>query len=187
MDVAWSSPLNPQEKLFITSTEIWRKYLTASLKTCKDELERQTNNQVRENRRAMDRRARKAFEDEHKGPSKFAGKRAEHRTQEELRWRVPHGLQWVEEHEDGRDETWADRLAQLQRTCPGVRIHHTTGEACVGVMQVSRQTEEEVQIGIEDAGNIRKRCCMLTCSGASFFACSKKTHVNIGTYFYTHV
>jgi len=59
---------------------------TASLKTCKDELDKQTNNQIRENRRAMDRRARKAFEDEHKGPSKFAGKRAEHRTQEELRW-----------------------------------------------------------------------------------------------------
>jgi len=104
MDVAWSSPLNPQEKLLITSTELWRKYLTASLKTCKDELEKQTNNQIRENRRAMDRRARKAFEDEHKGPSKFAGKRAEHRTQEELRWRVPHGLQWVERHEDSRDE-----------------------------------------------------------------------------------
>jgi hypothetical protein len=123
MDVAYSSPLNPQKKLFITSTEIWRKYLTASLKTCKDKLERQTNNQIRENRRAMDRRARKAFEDEHKGPSKFAGKRAEHRTQEELRCRVPHGLQWVERHEDSRDEMWAARLAQLQRTMP--RHPHT--------------------------------------------------------------
>jgi hypothetical protein len=56
--------------------------------------EKQTNSQIRENRRAMDKRARRAFEDEHKGPSKFAGKRVEHRTQEELRWRVPHGLQW---------------------------------------------------------------------------------------------
>ena len=95
---------------------------TASLKTCKDELEKQTNNQMRENRRAMDRRARKAFEDEHKGTSKLAGKRAEHRTQEELRWRVPH-LQWVESHEDNQDEMWAARLAQLQRTCP--RHSHT--------------------------------------------------------------
>ena len=60
MDVAWSSPLNPQEKLLITSTELWKKYLTASLKACKDELEKQTNSQIRENRRAMDRRARKA-------------------------------------------------------------------------------------------------------------------------------
>jgi hypothetical protein len=152
MDVAWSSPLNPQEKLLITSTELWKKYLTASLKTCKDELEKQTNNQIRENRRAMDRRARKAFEDEHRGPSKFAGKRAEHRTQEELRWRVPHGLQWVERHEDSRDEMWAVRLAQLQRTCPGIRIHHTTGEACVGVMQMGKQTEEEIRRRIESAG-----------------------------------
>ena len=61
----------------------------------------------------MDRRARKAFEDEHKGPSKFAGKRVEHRTQEELRWRVPHGLQRVERHEDNRDEMWAARLADM--------------------------------------------------------------------------
>ena len=78
MDVAWSSPLSPQEKLSITSTESWVKYLAASLKLCKEELERQPHNQVRENRRAMDRRAKKAVEDEHKGPSKFAGKRAEH-------------------------------------------------------------------------------------------------------------
>ena len=103
MDVAWSSPLSPQEKLLITSTELWKEYLTASLRMCKNELEKQTNGQIRENRRAMDKRARRAFEDEHKGPSKFAGKRVEHRTQEELRWRVPHGLQWVEKHEDHRD------------------------------------------------------------------------------------
>jgi hypothetical protein len=109
-------------------------------------------NSIRENRRVMDRRARKAFEDEHKGPSKFAGKRAEHRTQEELRWQVPHGLQWVERHEDSRDEMWAARLSQLQRTCPGIRIHHATGEACVGVMQMGKQTEEEIRRIIECAG-----------------------------------
>ena len=113
MDVAWSSPLSPQEKLLITSTELWKEYLTASLKMCKNELEKQTNSQIRENRRAMDRRARRAFEDEHKGPSKFADKRVEHRTQEELRWRVPHGLQWVEKHEDHRDAVLASRLAHL--------------------------------------------------------------------------
>jgi hypothetical protein len=100
MDVAWSSPLSPQEKVVHHINRSLEEVLDASLKSCKEELERQTNNQVRENRRAMDRRARKAFEDEHKGPSKFAGKRAEHRTQEELRWRVPHGLQWVERHEE---------------------------------------------------------------------------------------
>jgi hypothetical protein len=85
MDIAWSSPLSPQEKLSITSTAAWMKYLGTSLKSCKEELDRQTHNQVRENRRAMDRRAKRAFEDERKGPSKFAGKRAEHRTQDELR------------------------------------------------------------------------------------------------------
>jgi hypothetical protein len=131
-------PLSPQEKLLIASTELWKEYLTASLKMCKNELEKQTNSQIRENRRAMDRRARRAFEDEHKGPSKFAGKRVEHRTQEELRWRVPHGLQWVEKYEDHRDEVWATRLAHLQKVCPNINIHHTTGETCVGVMQIGK-------------------------------------------------
>jgi hypothetical protein len=115
MDIAWSPPLRPQEKLSITSTEAWMKYLAASLKSCKEDLERQTHNQVRENRRAMDRRARRAFENEHKGPSKFAGKRAEHRTQEAFRWRVPNGLQWVEWQDKARDEVWEERLAALAR------------------------------------------------------------------------
>jgi hypothetical protein len=152
MDVAWSSPLSPQEKVSITSTEPWRRYLIASLKLCKQELERHTSSQVRENRRAMDRRARKAFEDEHKGPSKFAGKRAEHRTQEELRWRVPHGIQWVEWQENARDDMWAERMVILRQECPGIQVHQITGDACVGVMQVGRQAEEEVQRRIKDAG-----------------------------------
>jgi hypothetical protein len=95
MNIAWSSPLSPQEKSSITSTDAWTKYLGASLKACRGELERQTHKQVRDNRRALDRRAKKAFEDEHKGPSKFAGKRVEPRTEDALRWRVPTGLQWV--------------------------------------------------------------------------------------------
>jgi hypothetical protein len=133
MDIAWSSPLSPQEKLSITSTEAWTKYLVASLKSCRGELERQTHKQIRENRRALDRRAKKAFDDEQKGPSKFAGKRAEHRTQEALRWRVPNGLQWVEWHDKALDETWGERLALLQQECPGIRVHHTVGDACVDV------------------------------------------------------
>jgi hypothetical protein len=141
MDVAWSSPLSPQEKLSIPSTESWRKYLVASLKSCKEELERQTNSQVRENRRAMDRRSKKAFEDEHKGSSKFAGKRAEHRTQEELKWRVPHGIQWVEWQENARDEVWAERMALLRQECPGIQVHQITGNMCVGVMQVGKPAE----------------------------------------------
>jgi hypothetical protein len=152
MDVAWRSPLSPQEKLSITSTEPWMKYLAASLKSCKEEVERQMHNQVRDNRRAMDRRAKRAFEDEHKGPSKFAGKRAEHRTQEELRWRVPNGIHWVEWREKARDEVWEERLALLHQECPGIQVHHITGNTCVGVMQVDRQAEEEVQRRITEAG-----------------------------------
>jgi hypothetical protein len=110
MDMAWSSLLSPQEKLSITLTDAWTKYLVANLKACRGERDRQTHKQVCDNRLALDRRAKKAFEDEHTGPSKFAGKRVEHLTQDTLRWRVPTGLQWVECHkESGRD---ADRHAR---------------------------------------------------------------------------
>jgi hypothetical protein len=128
------------------------KYLVTSLKSCKEELERQTHNQVRENRRAMDRRAKRAFEDEHKGPSKFAGKRAEHLTQEELRWRVPNGLKWVEWQEEARDGVWEERLVLLHRECPRIQVHHIVEDACVGVIQVGKQAEEEVQKRITAAG-----------------------------------
>ena len=111
MDIALNSPLSPLEKLSITSTEAWTKYLRASLKSCKEDLERQTHTQVRENRRSLDRRARKAFEDEHKGPCKFAGKRTEHRNQA-LNSRVPHG--WVEWHDRALDAEWDERLAMVR-------------------------------------------------------------------------
>jgi hypothetical protein len=100
----------------------------------------------------MDRRARRAFEDEHKGPSKFAGKRAEHRSQEALRWRVPNGLQWVEWQDNARDEEWEERRALLQQECPCIQVHHIVEDACVGVMQVGRQAEEEIQRRITAAG-----------------------------------
>jgi hypothetical protein len=60
MDIAWSSPLSPKKKWSITSTEAWMKFFVASLKSCKEELELQTHNQVREIRRSMDRRAKRA-------------------------------------------------------------------------------------------------------------------------------
>ena len=152
MDIAWSSPLSPQEKLFITSTESWARYLNACLKSCRGELERRTNEQIRDNRRVMDRRARKAFEDEPKGPSKFAGRRAEHRTQDTLRWRVPVGLQWVEWHDGTWDDTWKERLTLLQETCPGIKAHHIVGDACVGRLQVRAHEEAEMQDLITAAG-----------------------------------
>ena len=127
MDIALNSLLSPLQKLSITSTEAWTKYLLASLKSCKEDLERHTHTQVRENWRALDRRAKKAFEDEHKGPSKFAGKRTEHLTQEALKWRVPHGLQWVEWHDRVLDVEWDERLALLRQVCPGIQVHHMVG------------------------------------------------------------
>jgi hypothetical protein len=63
MDIAWSSPLSPQEKLSITSTDAGTKYLVASLKACRGEQEQQTHKQLSDNRRVLDRPSEKVFED----------------------------------------------------------------------------------------------------------------------------
>jgi hypothetical protein len=65
---------------------------------------------------------------------------------------VPHGIQWVEWQENARDEVRAERMALLRQECPGIQVQQITGNACVGVMQVGRQAEEEVQRRIKDAG-----------------------------------
>ena len=87
-----------------------------------------------------------------KGHVNLQAKRTEHRTQEELRWRVPNGLHWVEWQEQARDEVWVERLARLHQECLGIRVHHITGNACVGVTQVGKYTEEEAPRRIKDAG-----------------------------------
>jgi hypothetical protein len=66
---------------------------------------------------------------------------------------VPHGIQWVEWQENARDEVWAERMALLRQECPGIQVQQMTGNAWVGVMQVGRQAEEEVQRRIKDAGD----------------------------------
>jgi hypothetical protein len=47
---------------------------------------------------------------------------------------------------------WAERMVLLRQECPGIQVQQITGNACVGVMQVGRQAEEEVQRRIKDAG-----------------------------------
>jgi hypothetical protein len=58
----------------------------------------------------------------------------------------------VEWQDKARDEVWEERLALLQQECPGIQVHHMVGDACVGVMQVGKQAEEEVQRRITAAG-----------------------------------
>ncbi len=65
---------------------------------------------------------------------------------------MPHGIQWVEWHENARDAMWTERLALLRKECPGIQVHHITDHARVGVMQVGKQTEEEVHKRVRDAG-----------------------------------
>ena len=102
----------------------------------------------------MDKRARRAFEDEHKGPSKFAGKRAEHRTQEELRWRVPHGLQWVEKHEDHRDAVWATTYRRYALTS-------------ISIIQQLAQSWMAPTIGPENISNVDRHTEVMSRSSSS--------------------
>ena len=70
---------------------------------------------------------------------------------------MPHGIQWVEWQENAHDEVRAERMALLHRECPGIQVQQITGNACVGVMQVGRQAEEEVQRRIKDAGQVHEK------------------------------
>ena len=79
----------------------------------------------------MDRRAKKAFENEHKGPSKFAGKRVGNRQPELLRWTVPVGFQWVVEGDQLGEVQWAARIQKLREACPGAEVALDVGNVRV--------------------------------------------------------
>ena len=79
----------------MTASAHWKSLLEERVRVSKEALCSLTQQQVHESRREMDRRARRAFENEHKGPSKFTGKQGSSHQPELLRWAVPVGLQWV--------------------------------------------------------------------------------------------
>ena len=128
--------LSVQEELAVVNSSHWKSLLEERVRVSKEALRSLTQRQVHESRREMDRRARRAFENEHKGPSKFTGKQGRSHQPELLRWAVPVGLQWVSR--GGAEEVTEVqmRAQELRQRHPGAVVTVESGEVCVAIVPV---------------------------------------------------
>ena len=144
-DIGWHAErsLTTSDKLTVTHSSHWKSLLEERVRVNKETIRLLTQKQVTDSRIEMDRRAKKAFENEHKGPSKFAGKRVGNRQPELLRWAVPVGFQWVVEGDQLEEVQWEARVQRLREACPGAEVALDVGNVCVAVMQVKEQQMEQ--------------------------------------------
>jgi hypothetical protein len=117
-----------------------------------------TQAQVQESRRDMDFRARRAFEQEHKGPSKFAGKRLNSRQPELLRWAVPVGFQWIAHCGPEELGLWQRRAKEIRRACPSAKVLTEMGDVCVAVVPVRGARMDQAEMRIADACKSWSKC-----------------------------
>ena len=144
--------LTTSDKLAVIHSSHWRSLLEERIRVNKEAIRLLTQKQVTASRIEMDRRAKKAFENEHKGPSKFAGKRVGSRQPELLRWTVPVGFQWVVEGDQLGEVQWAARIQKLREACPGAEVALDAGNVCVAVLQVKEQQMEQALQWTRQAG-----------------------------------
>jgi len=78
-----------QEAHHVALCPQWNIVLNAMIESHRNELQSKAIQQDRWNNREADRRAEKAFLEEHKGPGKFSGNYGPQPTQTELVWRMP--------------------------------------------------------------------------------------------------
>ena len=123
----------------------WSMITSARLSTATHAGSIPTQRQVHDSRKEMDRRARHAFENEHKGPSKFTGKQGRSHQPEMLRWAVPVGLQWVSRGSAEERARAMERARGLRQKHPGAVVTVESGEVCVAVVPIQGQ-------GMEKAG-----------------------------------
>ena len=151
LDFSALGRLDVQEELAVVNSSHWKSLLEERVRVSKEALRSLTQRQVHESRREMDRRARSAFENEHKGPSKFTGKQGRSHQPELLRWAVPVGLQWVSR---GGTEEVAEvqmRAQELQHKHPGAVITVESGEVCVAIVPVRGQGMERALLKVKEA------------------------------------
>jgi len=85
--------MTPQEAHHVTRCPQWKIVLNAMIQSHRNELQSKAIKQDRWNNGEADRQAKKAFLEEHTGPSKFSGKSHDwpQPTQTELVWRMTWG------------------------------------------------------------------------------------------------
>ena len=151
LDFSALGQLSRQEELAVTASAHWKSLLEERVRVSKEALCSLTQQQVHESRREMDRRARRAFENEHKGPSKFTGKQGSSHQPELLRWAVPVGLQWVSKGGTQEVTEAQDRAREIRRRHPDATVTVESGEVCVAVVQVGEQEMERALLRVQEA------------------------------------
>ena len=157
-ELSTDRPLGLQEKLAVTQSEHWTCLLEERIRVNKVALQALTQAQVQESRRDMDFRARRAFEQEHKGPSKFAGKRLNSRQPELLRWAVPVGFQWIAHCGPEELGLWQRRAKEIRRACPSAKVLTEMGDVCVAVVPVRGARMDQAEMRIADACKSWSKC-----------------------------
>ena len=136
VDISDGIELSQGEKMVLVASQPWRDLLQARISTRENTIARLTERQVKDSRREADRQARREFLEEHKGPSKFAGKRGGTCRPECLRWAVPQGLQIICERDNDSRGTWEKRTAEIRLKCKDTTVSIEHGRVCVAILPI---------------------------------------------------
>ena len=142
-DIADGIELSQGEKILLVASRPWRDLLQARISTRENTIARLTERQVNDSRREADRQARREFLEEHKGPSKFAGKRSGTCRPECLRWAVPHGLQMIRERDNESRDAWKKRTAGIRIKCKATTVSIEYGEVCVAILPIEPHCDSQ--------------------------------------------
>ena len=140
-----------QEEHEVVGSPHWTSMLEERVRVSREVLRMLTQRQVHDSRKEMDRRARHAFENEHKGPSKFTGKQGRSQQPEMLRWAVPVGLQWVSRGGEDEKARVMERAQVLRQKHPGAMVTVESGEVCVAVVPIQGQSMEKAGQRVREA------------------------------------
>ena len=151
VDLSALGSLSMQEELEVVGSPHWTSMLEERVRVSKETLRVLTQRQVHDSRKEMDRRARHAFENEHKGPSKFTGKQGRSHQPEMLRWAVPVGLQWVSRGSAEERARAMERARGLRQKHPGAVVTVESGEVCVAVVPIQGQSMEKAGQRVREA------------------------------------
>ena len=110
-NIGGESGLTQDEKVLILKSHEWQRFLQSRITTRENVRKVMMQRQVDESRKAMDRQSRRDFLDEHKGPSKYTGKRTAGLAPEQLQWEALIRAQWIHRSNVKNDVVWDERVA----------------------------------------------------------------------------
>ena len=93
-----------------------------------------------------DRKAERAFLDEHKGPGRFSGKYGPQPVQTDLIWRMPWG-NWLDfEDLNELSEAWTDATEEFEEDGSRTTVHRMQGERAILRANYDRKDWDAMQV-----------------------------------------